>query len=138
MPGVASFSVNLYGGMAWGLVSLKQQRVASQVRFACGLLGNGLVVLLAPLAGALGDRLGVAATQLATATAVVLCGVPLVALLLEAQELSDWQLVAVYSCFGVFHAFGMGSALQAWSSKQSFEARKGPEITEHQRESMEI
>ena len=48
---VASVSVLLYGGMTWGLVSLKKKGFTSSFRILAGCGANLLVVFLAPVVG---------------------------------------------------------------------------------------
>lgn len=45
---VAALAVNLYGGMTWGLVSLKKHGLSIDFRTVAGATSNCVVLLLAP------------------------------------------------------------------------------------------
>ena len=74
---VASVSVVLYGGMTWGLVSLKKKGLESSFCILAGCGANSLIVFLAPVVGCVTDWCGAAWIQLYTSLVMFVMGMPL-------------------------------------------------------------
>ena len=111
---VASVSVLLYGGMTWGLVSLKKKGLASSFRILAGCGANSLVVFLAPVVGCVTDCCGAAWIQLYTSLVMFVMGMPLMMVIewLVIVE-SPWSAVVLYSLgYGILGAFLMMHFLQ--------------------------
>jgi len=111
---VASVSVLLYGGMTWGLVSLKKKGLESSFCILAGCGANSLIVFLAPVVGCVTDWCGAAWIQLYTSLVMFVMGMPLMMVIewLVIVE-SPWSAVVLYSLgYGILHAFLMMHFLQ--------------------------
>lgn len=109
---VAALAVNLYGGMTWGLVSLKKHGLSIDFRTVAGATSNCVVLLLAPVVGCVADKHGAVWTQLITGVALAAVGMPLLISIEESVE-SPWLVVLFYGIgFGILQAFLMVHSLQ--------------------------
>ena len=111
---VASVSVVLYGGMTWGLVSLKKKGLESSFCILAGCGANSLIVFLAPVVGCVTDWCGAAWIQLYTSLVMFVMGMPLM-MVIERLVIveSPWSAVVLYSLgYGILHAFLMMHFLQ--------------------------
>eukprot|EP00435_Cladocopium_sp_Y103_P031136 s1928_g7.t2 len=111
---VAAVSVVLYGGMTWGLVSMKKKGLPSSFRILAGCGANGLVILIAPLVGWVTDTRGSAWVQTFAGFCIAVVGMPLM-MMIEWSVMVDspWSAVALYSLgYSLFGAFLMMHFLQ--------------------------
>jgi len=111
---VASVSIVLYGGMTWGLVSLKKDGLSSSFRLVAGCGANFLQILLAPFVGWLTDQQGAAWIQVFSGLALATLGMPLMMMIEWSVMIgSPWSAVILYSLgYSFFGAFLMMHFLQ--------------------------
>lgn len=110
---VAAVSVVLYGGMTWGLVSMKKKGLSSSFRILAGCGANSLVILMAPLVGWVTDVRGAAWVQTFAGLCMAVVGMPLMMMIEWSVVYSPWSAVALYSLgYSLFGAFLMMHFLQ--------------------------
>ena len=111
---LAAVSIVLYGGMTWGLVSLKKDGFASSYRIIAGCGANLLQIFLAPFVGWLTDHKGAAWIQLFSGLAIAILGMPLMMMIDWSVMIdSPWSAVILYSLgYSFFGALLMMHFLQ--------------------------
>ena len=92
---VAAVSVVLYGGMTWGLVSMKKKGLSSSFRILAGCGANSLVILMAPLVGWVTDVRGAAWVQTFAGLCMAVVGMPLMMMIEWSVVYSPWSAVAL-------------------------------------------
>ncbi|CAE7893903.1 ALA6, partial [Symbiodinium sp. KB8] len=108
---VAAVSVLQYGGMTWGLVTLKKSGVSGRVRIAAGASANALVILLGPVVGLFADRRGVAFIQLLGSLYLMVFGAPLLVAISTVQQ--PELIILLYGLgYGILGALFMVHMLQ--------------------------
>jgi len=109
--GVAAASVLQYGGITWGLVTLKKSGISGRVRMTAGAAANALEILLGPVVGLFADRHGVAFIQLVGSLSLMVFGGPLLVAIstVEQPEL----IILLYGLgYGILGALFMVHMLQ--------------------------
>eukprot|EP00439_Symbiodinium_sp_Y106_P065004 s189_g10.t1 len=108
---VAAAAVLQYGGLTWGLVTLKKSGISGRVRITAGAAANASVILLGPVVGLFADRHGVAFTQLVGSLSLMVFGGPLLVAIstVEQPEL----IILLYGLgYGILGALFMVQMLQ--------------------------
>eukprot|EP00438_Fugacium_kawagutii_P012087 Skav202406 [mRNA] locus=scaffold815:503422:504891:+ [translate_table: standard] len=105
MLSVAAIAVVQYGALAWCYVLLRKEGASSWSLITAGVVARGLAILMAPLAGWLGDIKGVAWIQFLGAMILAVAGIPLF-LGMQSHVHSDEAVIVCYGFgYGIILAF---------------------------------